>query len=101
MSEPAYVIAQIDTKDLPRYRTEYGKQVAQLIVEHGGELLVGTAETQTLEGTWAGNWTVVIRFPSRAAALGWYESAEYAPLRRARVEVLTGGGNLVLVPGRR
>lgn len=100
MSEPAYVIAQIDAKDLARYRAEYGKPVAQLIAQHGGELLVGSAEAETLEGTWTGNWLVVIRFASREAALGWYESAAYAPLKRARIETLTNAANLVLVPGR-
>jgi uncharacterized protein (DUF1330 family) len=100
MSEPVYLVAQIDTEDLPRYRAEYGKHVVPLIAEHGGELLVGSAEAEVLEGTWSGNWTVVIRFPSREAARGWYESAAYAPLKRARIETLTRGANLVLVPGR-
>ena len=100
MSEPVYLIAQIDAADLPRYREEYGKHVVPLIVEHGGALLVGSAEAEILEGTWTGNWTVVIRFPNREAARGWYESAEYAPLKRARIETLTRWGNLVLVPGR-
>jgi uncharacterized protein (DUF1330 family) len=100
MTEPVYVIAQIETADLPRYREEYGKHVLPLIAEHGGVLLVGSDQAEALEGTWSANWTVVIRFPSRQAALAWYESAAYAPLRRARIETLTSGGNLALVPGR-
>lgn len=58
------------------------------------------SEPEILEGTWSGSWTVVIRFPNREAARGWYESAAYAPLKRARIETLARGGNLVLVPGR-
>ena len=100
MAEPVYFIAQIDIADLPKYRAEYGKHVVPLIVEHGGTVLVGTAEAETFEGTWSGTWTVVIRFPNREAALGWYESAAYAPLKRARIESLTRGANVVLVPGR-
>ncbi len=101
MSEPAYLIAQIDTKDLPTYIGEYGKHVVPLLAEHGGELLVASPDAQTLEGTWSGNWTVVMRFPSREAALAMYESPAYAPLKRARIETLTRGGNIVVVPGRR
>jgi uncharacterized protein (DUF1330 family) len=100
VSTPFYVIVQIDTVDLPRYRAEYGKKVVPLILAHGGELLVGSPDAEALEGQWFGNWTVVIRFPTRVAALGWYESAEYAPLKRARIETLSRGGNLVLVEGR-
>lgn len=100
MSEPAYLIGQIDAKDLAHYRAVYGQHVLPLIAEHGGELIVGTPDAVVLEGGWSGNWTVVIRFPSREAALAFYESPEYAPYRRARVETLTRGGNLVLVAGR-
>ncbi len=100
MTEPVYFIAQIETNDVPRYRAEYGKHVLPLIAEHGGVLLVGSDQAETLEGTWPFDWTVVIRFPSRDAALAWYGSAEYAPLKRARIETLATGGNLVLVPGR-
>jgi len=100
MNEPVYLIAQVETDDLPRYREEYGKKVVPLIAEHGGVLLVGSAESEVLEGTSSGNWTVVIRFPSREAARGWYESAAYAPLKRARIETLARSTNLVLVPGR-
>ncbi len=42
----------------------------------------------------------MIRFPEREAALAWYGSAAYAPLKRARIETLASGSNLVLVPGR-
>ena len=101
MSEPAYLIGQIDTADLAQYRAVYGKHVVPLIGEHGGELIVGSPDAEILEGTWSGTWTVVIRFPSREAALAFYESPAYAPYKRARIETLTNGGNLVLVPGRK
>lgn len=100
MTEPVYFIAQIETEDLPRYRAEYGKRVLPLIAEHGGVLLVGSDQAETLEGTWSADWTVLIRFPNREAALAWYGSAAYAPLKRARIETLASRGNLVLVPGR-
>lgn len=100
MPEPAYVIAQIAVKDLHEYLTTYGKPTVALIEALGGEFLVASGDADVLEGEWSGNWTVVIRFPSREVALEWYESPEYAPLRALRMHSLTDGGNLALVPGR-
>lgn len=100
MSQPWFLIAQIYTEDLTRYRAEYGRRVVPLIQAHGGEVLVGSPDAEPLEGEWAGNWTVVLRFPSRDAALAWYESVEYAPLKQARIELLAQRSNVVLVPGR-
>jgi uncharacterized protein (DUF1330 family) len=39
---------------------------------------------------------VLIQFPDRASAMRWYESEEYAPLRKLRLEELTTGGAAVL-----
>jgi uncharacterized protein (DUF1330 family) len=99
MTRPAYLIGQINVKDHPQYIDEYGRFVLAQGRRAGAEFLVATPDALTLEGEWSGNWTVVIRFPSSEAALGFYRSEEYAPLRQARVERLTDGGNLVMVEG--
>jgi uncharacterized protein (DUF1330 family) len=52
-----------------------------------------------LEGEWGGNWTVVIRFPSKVVAEEWYNSPEYQPLKELRIDDLTEGGSVVLVDG--
>lgn len=100
MSSPVYLIAQLDVKDLAEYRAKYVKYVVPLIAKWGGTVLVASPDAEPLEGQWLGSWTVVLRFPSRDAALGWYADAEYAPLKELRVSALTRGGNLALVPGR-
>ncbi len=100
MSQPAYLLGQINVTDLPQYRDQYARPLLAQLTKIGAELLVSTADAETLEGEWAGNWTVLIRFPSWEVAVEWYESADYAPLKRARIEDLTNAGNLVLLPGR-
>jgi uncharacterized protein (DUF1330 family) len=50
---------------------------------------VASADAETLEGVWSGNWTVLIRFTSWEAAVEWYESPDYAPLKRARIQDLS------------
>jgi len=99
MSQPAYLIAQINVNDYPQYIDEYGLPVFALGSEHGAEFLVATPDAKTLEGEWSGNWTVVIRFPTAESALTFYHSSEYAPLRDARMNKLSSGGNLVIAEG--
>ena len=99
MPQPGYLIAQINVKDLPQYINEYGFPVFDLGTKNGAEFLVATPDAKTIEGEWSGNWTVVIRFPSAEAAHAFYNSAEYAPLRDARVNKLSSGGNLVIAEG--
>ena len=100
MSQPAYLLGQINVQDLPQYRDQYARPLLAQLTKIGAELLVSSADAETLEGEWSGNWTVLIRFPSWETAVEWYESPDYAPLKRARIQDLTSAGNLVLLPGR-
>ena len=100
MSQPAYLLGQINVTDLPQYRDLYARPLLAQLTVIGAELLVSSPDAETLEGEWSGNWTVLIRFPSWETAVQWYQSADYAPLKRARIQELTDAGNLVLLPGR-
>ena len=100
MSQPAYLLGQINVTDHPGYRDGYAIPLLAQLTEIGAELLVSSPDAETLEGEWSGNWTVLIRFPSWETAVEWYQSAEYAPLKTARIQALRDAGNLVLLPGR-
>lgn len=99
MSQPVYVIAQIDVKDHEIYMTEYGMPVLEQFNTVGAEVLVATPERNLKEGDWPGNWTVVVRFPSAEVADAWYHSEEYAPHRKARIDTLSNSGTVTIVPG--
>ena len=92
----AYVIAHFLVPDIDAYRRDYGRKVLPQLASVGGELLVASGNAMVLEGQWHPTWTAVIEFPSRESALRWYTSAEYAPLKQLRLEVLTTGGSVVL-----
>ena len=99
MTQPVYMIAQIDVKDHQAYMDEYGKPVFSQFIEAGAEVLVASADAETFEGDWPGNWTVVVKFSSAEAATSWYNSEEYSPLKAARIEQLSNSGSVVMVPG--
>lgn len=99
MSQPAYLIAQLDVPNLEQFINEYSRPLFAQLSEIGAEFLV-TSPAETLEGEWSGNWTVIIRFPDWMTAVEWYNSSDYAPLKDKRMKELTSSGNMVLAPGR-
>lgn len=101
MSEqPAYVMARLTVKNHEEYMQRYALGTGETIQKAGGEVLVATPSAEAAEGEWVGNWTVILRFPDMKAARGWYESADYEPLRDLRKNELTEpGGSLVFLQG--
>jgi uncharacterized protein (DUF1330 family) len=95
-SVPAYFIAQLLVSDIEVYRREYGRKVLQQLATVRAKVLVASHSPTVLEGEWKATWTVIIEFPDRATALRWYESDEYAPLKKLRLQELTTGGCAVL-----
>ena len=98
MTKSVYFIGQIDVKDFPSYMQEYGTDVIPQLLKAGAEILVGTPDAETLEGEWLGCWTVIFKFSSEDAARGWYDSAEYEPFKKLRIEKLSNFANAVLLP---
>jgi uncharacterized protein (DUF1330 family) len=97
-AEPTYMIAQIQVEDWDNYMKEYGGAALPVILEQGGKVLVAAPEVEKLEGSWSGNLTVVLEFPSQENANAWYQSEEYQnaiPLRHKYASKST----LVLAPG--
>src|SRR4051812_10239700 len=54
-------------------------------------------EVQQLEGEWTPGRVVVIEFPDRESAQGWWDSDAYEAIKPIRREASTG--NLILVDG--
>ena len=93
----AYVIGQLKINDSAGYQA-YLDGFLPSFERHGGELLASSRhETHVLEGDWALPRTVIMRFPSIAAARDWYEDPEYQDLCKIRHR--TADANLVIVEG--
>jgi uncharacterized protein (DUF1330 family) len=90
-----YFIATIDVTDKSWVRA-YLKEVTPLVERHGGRYLARTPKVEILEGgRKPPGVCVILEFPSREAALAFYESPEYAPHRRARQAGAVNEGMLV------
>ena len=83
---PAYVIYQGDVADEARYE-HYKAQAGRSVVAAGGKYLVRGGDGAAMEGELRASRTVVLEFPTRAAALAWYQSPEYTEIRKLRAGV--------------
>ena len=71
----AYVVVHATPKDADKM-AEYGAAAGPMVAAHGGEL-VARGPGEALHGDSGHAMVVVVKFPSKAAALGWYNSPEY------------------------
>ena len=79
----AYLIADIVLHDAERYQ-EYVANVPALIEKHGGVYRVRGGHSEVLEGGWTPSRLVVLEFPDRAAAQGFYNDRDYEPYKALR-----------------
>jgi uncharacterized protein (DUF1330 family) len=92
----AYVVAAETVNDAAMFDL-YRKEVPATLVPFGGQFVARGESLTLLEGKWPHPRLVIIEFPSRAAAEGWYASAEYRKIISLRHKSSTG--NLVIVDG--
>ncbi len=91
---PAFWVARSKINDPVAYK-RYTDLVPGILAKHGGKVLSRGAEFKILEGPKKFERFVIVEFPSIAAGVGCFESAEYqaaAAHRRAN-----GAGEVELV----
>ena len=89
-----YVIANINVKNPEAYK-EYVGKVKPTVEKFGGEYLVRNGEFTVIDGEWKHPRTVVIKFPTYEKALEWYNSDEYKPIKKIRLENSEGSNIIV------
>jgi uncharacterized protein (DUF1330 family) len=82
---PAYLIANIEVTD-PAGFERYRAAVPAVIAAHGGRYLVRGGEKHVLEGNLPLQRLVILEFPSVQAAQAFYDSPDYAPLLKLRLD---------------
>jgi len=92
----AYVILQININNQDNYQ-EYLNQVTTIVKNYQGEYIIRGGKSEVLEGKWDYQRTVLVKFPSYEVALKWYNSEEYAPIKKIRED--NSEGNCIIIEG--
>jgi uncharacterized protein (DUF1330 family)/gamma-glutamylcyclotransferase (GGCT)/AIG2-like uncharacterized protein YtfP len=80
-----YCVAEFEITD-PAWVPAYVQNVTKLVEKHGGRYLARTSNIEKLEGERnAPQVVLIIEWPSRDAALAFYNSNEYKPYRENRM----------------
>jgi uncharacterized protein (DUF1330 family) len=81
---PAYIIGKLIVENWDWYR-EYRSVTEPLVAQYGGVYLIKGGDGEKLEGDEPlGHATVLIAFPDREAAQGWYRDIAYSRMIQLR-----------------
>ena len=92
----AYAILQINIINPENYR-KYVEKVSPIVEKFDGEYLIRGGKSEVVEGNWNFSRTVVVRFPDYDKAIKWYNSDEYAPIKKIRTD--NSEGNCIIIEG--
>jgi len=92
----AYVIAAETVNDAAMFQS-YREAVPPTVAPFGGQFVVRGGKLSVLEGEWPHPRLVIIEFPSREAAEGWYRSEAYQKVISLRLN--STSGNVIIVDG--
>ncbi|MBO6899984.1 MAG: DUF1330 domain-containing protein [Rhizobiaceae bacterium] len=92
----AYIISRVSISDREAM-AGYMADAPESVHAYGGEYLVRTGDITALEGDAAYERVVVVKFPTKEKALGWYNSDEYRELRDVRWK--SADAHIICVPG--
>ena len=87
-----YVIAQIKVTNQEKYK-EYVEKVTSIVEKFDGEYLIRNGEHQVVEGESNFPRIVLLKFPSYERAIEWYNSKEYEPVKKIRMDNSDGVQN--------
>jgi len=79
----AYIIANVEVTNPVQYE-DYKKWSTEAMQAHGAEVCVRGGKVEVLEGDWAPERIVILKFPSVEAAKKFSESPEYGKARASR-----------------
>ena len=92
-----YMIGDVDIQNMEEYK-KYMEKVKPMIERKGGEYLIRGGEIDSLEtNLWKPTRMVLVKFPNKKLAMEWYNSDEYKPYKKIRLENATS--NILMVEG--
>ena len=92
----AYAIAHMRRVTVGPAIAEYLEQIDATLAPYGGRFIVHGGDFEELEGSWPGA-TIVIEFPDRGQASGWYNSPAYREIAALRTD--NSDSDIIVIDG--
>lgn len=89
-----FLFDNLEVRD-PDKLAQYARDVAPVVERYGGRYRVLGGKTVALEGLWSPTYPVMIELDDADAALDWYNSYAYRPLKSLRQEAVQCNGVLI------
>ena len=91
-----YLIAHIEVTN-PELMAKYRELVPEIVKKYDGKYLVRGGDSKIIEGDYFKHRIVILEFPSRENAENFYNSEDYAPVKKLRLNA--GNNSSVIVDG--
>ena len=91
-----YLIAHIEVTN-PELMAKYRELVPEIVKKYDGKYLVRGGDSKIIEGDYFKHRIVILEFPSRENAENFYNSEDYAPVKKLRLHA--GNNSSVIVDG--
>lgn len=79
-----YITIEVNLID-PTWVPEYIEVVTPIVISYGGRYLTRSSQIDMLEGTDKPQFLLIAEFPSKDAALGFYNCEAYRPYKEKRL----------------
>ncbi len=93
----AYALAQVHSVEFGPDIVEYLQRIDATLDPFGGRFIVHGGKSETVEGSWGQNGTIVIEFPDYARARAWWDSPAYREILPLRTRHMVA--DIVLIEG--
>ena len=83
----AYMLAFVRVKDLETFNREYIEKAVPIVQRHGGVTVAADENPSTIEGSLPEGRVVIVEFPTKQAAVDFYNDPDYQPIKAWRQQV--------------
>lgn len=80
----AYMLAFVRVQDLETFNREYIEKAVPIVQKHGGVTVAVDENPETIEGNVPEGRVVIVEFPNKQAAQGFYNDPEYQSIKAWR-----------------
>jgi uncharacterized protein (DUF1330 family) len=83
----AYMLAFVRVKDLEAFNREYIEKAVPIVERHGGITVAVDENPTTIEGTLPTGRVMIVEFPSKKEAEGFYNDPDYQAIKAWRQSI--------------